>query len=64
MFRLKSGGLRIAVCYVFVPAGAVPKYFVQKLATVFVSYVKERDDSCGGCSNKRMSSYKLAAGIY
>lgn len=45
MFRLKSGGLRIAVCYVFVPAGAVPKYFRQKLATVFVSCVKERDDS-------------------
>lgn len=33
------------MCYVFVPAGAVPKYFGQKLATVFVSYVKERDDS-------------------
>lgn len=45
MFRLKSGGLRIAVCFVFVPEGAVPKYVGQKLATVFVSYVKERGDS-------------------
>lgn len=45
MFRLKSGGLIISVCNVFVPAGAVPEYFGQKLATVFVSYVNERDDS-------------------